>query len=143
VAAVARQPEEEVRDALNRLTDAGLIFQRGNLPDATFLFKHDLVQNAAYGTPLRGTRRALHADIGRALEARFPDLAGAQPQILAYHFTEAGLPESAVDYWHRAGQRALRRSEFVEATRHLRRGIELIPLLPAGSERDLREFRLF
>jgi class 3 adenylate cyclase/predicted ATPase len=142
LAAVAQRSETDLRDALGRLTDAGLVFQRGVPPHATFLFKHALVQDTALGTLLRGPRQELHARIGRALEQQFPRVAEAQPQILAYHFTEAGLLEKAVAYWCRAGQQSAAKSALAEAIAQLRRGLRLIADLPNTSERGQQELDL-
>ena len=88
-------------------------------PDATYSFKHALVQDAAYASLLQSRRQQLHARIAEVLEERFPELAAASPRSLAHHCTEAGLPEQAVDYWHEAGQRAIERSAYAEALGHL------------------------
>jgi class 3 adenylate cyclase len=103
---VARKTEEEVRTSLERLNDAGLVFCRGTPPQATFLFKHALVRDAAYGTVLRAPRQELHARIARALEHTWTEITETQPELLAHHFTEAGLVDCALDYWRRAGERA-------------------------------------
>jgi predicted ATPase len=142
LAAVASRPDDQLRDALNQLVVAGLVFRRGVPPQASFMFKHALVQDTAYGTLLRSQRQGLHLRIGKLLEEQFPETALTQPEILAHHYTEGGLIGAAITYWHSAGERALRRSAIVEATKHLRRGIELISLLPAGAERDHTEFGL-
>jgi class 3 adenylate cyclase/tetratricopeptide (TPR) repeat protein len=142
LAAVARRPTDQLGDALDRLANAGLVFRRGVPPRASFIFKHALVQDAAYSTLLRGQRQELHARIGKVLEEQFPEMAAAQPEIMAHHYAQAGLASSAVEYWRRAGERAYRRSALVEATKHLMQGLELIRLLPAGTERDRKEFGL-
>ena len=95
LAAVVRKPEAELRSALDRLIDAGLLFRQGVPPHATYLFKHALVQDAAYGTLLREPRRALHARIAETLESQFAEIAESQPELLARHCTEAGLIEKA------------------------------------------------
>jgi tetratricopeptide (TPR) repeat protein len=142
LAAVAGRPDEQLWDALDQLVTAGLVFRRGVLPGASFMFKHALVQDAAYGTLLRSQRRQLHARIGEVLEEKFPEMAEAQPEVLAHHYTHAGLVDPAIEYWRKAGERALRRSATVEATRHLTRGRALISLLPARPERNRKELRL-
>jgi predicted ATPase len=142
LAAVARRSEDQLRDALDRLSDAGLIFRRSGLGRASYIFKHALVQDAAYSTLLRSQRQELHARIGRVLEEQFPETSATQPEILAQHYTQAGLADSAIEHWLEAGERAYRRSAIVEATKHLTRGIELIALLPAGVERDRKELGL-
>ena len=115
LAAVARKPEAELQSALDRLIAAGLLFRQGAPPHATYLFKHALVQDAAYGTLLREPRRALHARIAEALESQFAEIAESQPELLARHCTEAGLIEKAAGLWGKAGQRSLERSALVEA----------------------------
>ena len=115
-----RKPEAELRSALDRLIAAGLLFRQGVPPHATYLFKHALVQDAAYGTLLREPRRALHARIAETLESQFAEIAENQPELLARHCTEAGLIEKAAGLWGKAGQRSLERSALVEARSSLR-----------------------
>src|SRR5208282_1106414 len=95
LAAVVRKPEMELNSALDRLTAAGLLFRQGVPPHATYLFKHALVQDAAYGTLLREPRRALHARIAETLENQFAEIAESRPELAARHCTEAGLIEKA------------------------------------------------
>jgi class 3 adenylate cyclase/predicted ATPase len=142
LAAAARRTDTQLRDALDQLTEAGLVFRRGTPPRATFMFKHALVQDAAYGSLLRSQRQGLHAHIGKVLEDRFPETSETQPEILAHHFTQAGLSDVAVEYWRKAGERALQRSANAEASAHLTNAIGLIASLPAGSDRDRRELTL-
>jgi len=142
LAAIARQSDAALCGALDQLTEAGLVFRRGIPPHATFLFKHALVQDAAYSTLLRGQRQELHARIGMVLEERFPEITEAQPELLAYHFTEAGVPGRAIEWWRRAGERALSKSANVEAASHLAKGITAVHTLPAEPERDRLELTL-
>ncbi len=142
VAAVATRTDDDLRDALRQLTDSGLVFRRGTPPRATFTFKHALVQEAAYNMLLRGPRQELHMRIGKALEEQFPETVAMQPEILAHHFTQAGLVDTATSYWRKAGEFALARSANAEAVAHLSRGAELTQSLPAGRDRDQREFDL-
>jgi predicted ATPase len=123
LAAVARKPEAELNSALDRLTDAGLL-QQGAPPHATYLFKHALVQDAAYGTLLREPRRALHARIAETLESQFAEIAESQPELLARHYTEAGQIEKAAGLWGKAGQRSLERSALVEAVAQITHGLD-------------------
>jgi predicted ATPase len=118
---VARKPETAINSALDRLMAAGLLFRQGAPPHSSYLFKHALVQDAAYGTLLREPRRALHARIAETLESQFTDIAESQPELLARHCTEAGLIEKAVGLWGKAGQRSLDRSALVEAVEQLTR----------------------
>ena len=110
LAAVARKPQGELDAALQRLTQSGLLFQQGMPPDASYLFKHALVQDAAYGTLLREHRRALHARIAKSIENQLPEIAENQPDLLARHCTEAGLIEQAIALRSKAGQKSLERS---------------------------------
>ncbi len=129
LAAVARKPEPEVASALDRIIAAGLLFRQGVPPQASYLFKHALVQDAAYGTLLREPRRSLHARIAETLESQFVEVAENRPELLARHCTEAGLIEKAVALWGKAGQRSLERSALVEAVEQLTRAL--------ASDRDL------
>jgi hypothetical protein len=131
LAAVARRPEAELSAALDRLIAAGLLSRQRVPPHATYLFKHALVQDAAYGTLLREPRRALHARIAETLESQFAEIAERQPELLARHCTEAGLIEKAAGLWGKAGQRSLERSALVEATEQLTRARGQIATLPA------------
>ena len=130
LAAVVRKPETELQSALNRLVEAGLLFRQGTPPNATYLFKHALVQDAAYGTLLREPRRALHALIAETLETRFNEIAENQPELLARHCTKAGQIEKAVNFWGKAGQRSLERSALVEAAEQLTPALAQIASLP-------------
>ena len=131
LAAVVRKPEAELGSALDRLIAAGLLFCQGVPPQATYLFKHALVQDAAYGTLLREPRHALHAHIAETLESQFAEIAERQPELLARHCTEAGLIEKAAGLWGKAGQRSLARSALVEAVEQLTRALAQIAALPA------------
>jgi class 3 adenylate cyclase/predicted ATPase len=131
LASVMRKPEAELGSAVDRLIDAGLLFRQGVPPHATYLFKHALVQDAAYGTLLREARRALHARIAETLEGEFAEIAESQPELLAHHSTEAGLIEKAVSFWRTAGQRSLARSALLEGTEQLKRALDQIATLPA------------
>src|SRR6516162_164733 len=142
LASVARQPEAELRSALDRLIAAGLLFRRGVPPHATYLFKHALVQDAAYGTLLREPRRALHARIAETIESEFTETAESQPELLARHWTEAGLIEKAASLWGKAGQRSLARSALVEATEQLRRALDQIATLTATPALRREEIKL-
>jgi tetratricopeptide (TPR) repeat protein len=111
--------------------EAGLLFRQGVAPHSTYLFKHALVQDAAYGTLLREPRRALHARIAKAIENQFPEIAESQPELLARHCTEAGLFEKAAGLWGKAGERSLERSALVEAVEQLTRALDQIAALPS------------
>ncbi|MET3337789.1 MULTISPECIES: adenylate/guanylate cyclase domain-containing protein [Bradyrhizobium] len=137
--AVAQRNSAELDKALHQLVSAELIFRRGMPPDAEYSFKHALVQDAAYSTLLRGARHKLHARIGKALEQLFPELGSIEPELLAHHFTEAGEAEIAISYWLKAGRRAAGRSADEEAVRHLRRGLEMLMMLPHSTQKDQQE----
>jgi len=122
--------EPEVKLSLDRLIQTGLLFRQGVPPHVTYLFKHALVQDAAYGTLLREPRRALHARIAETLENHFPEIAEGRPELLARHCTEAGLIEKAAGLWGKAGQRSLARSALVEAVEQLTRALDQIAALP-------------
>ncbi|WP_052763780.1 adenylate/guanylate cyclase domain-containing protein [Microvirga massiliensis] len=136
VAAVAHMPDDELRRALGRLVSAELAFARGSPPDATYTFKHALVQDAAYSTLLRARRQQLHAAVARVLEEQEPERAQARPELIAHHLTEAGQIEAATHYWLKAGRRSAERSADREAVRHLERGLEVLMRLPASLDRD-------
>jgi predicted ATPase len=139
---VAQRPERELQAALGHLSDAGLLFCRGTAPHASYLFKHSLVQDAAYSTLLRGRRQELHARVAAALEEHFADLVERQPELLAHHLTAAGDTKRAVDQWLRAGQHAAERLAYVEAIAHLERGLGLLQSLPESPARNGREIEL-
>jgi predicted ATPase len=128
--AVMRKRDVELGSALDRLIAAGLLFRQGLPPHATYLFKHALVRDAAYGTLLREQRRVLHARIADTLEVQFADIAESRPELLARHWTEAGLIEKAASLWGKAGQRSLARSALVEAAEQLTRALDQIATLP-------------
>ena len=125
LAAVARKPDAELQSALDRLGAAGLLFRQGVSPHATYLFKHALVQDAAYGTLLRSHRQQLHCRIVTTLEEEFPEIIELQPEILARHSAEAGLDEKAIKYWRLAGEQAVRRASNREAIGHFRQALAL------------------
>jgi len=130
LAAVVRKPEAELVSSLDRLIRAGLLFRKGVPPHAIYLFKHALVQDAAYGTLLRQPRRALHARIADTLENQFVDIAESQPDLLARHCTEAGLIDKAAALWCKAGRQSLTRSAFIEAVAHFTRALSQFEVLP-------------
>jgi class 3 adenylate cyclase/predicted ATPase len=139
---VARRSDAELQAALARLTEARLLFCRGMPPHASYLFKHALVQDAAYGTLLRARRQELHARVAAALEQDFADLVEREPELLAHHLTAAGDTERAIDQWLKAGQHATARSTYHEAIAHLERGIGLLGSLPEASIRNALEVEL-
>jgi class 3 adenylate cyclase/predicted ATPase len=142
LAAVVRKPEAELASALDRLVAAGLLFQQGVPRHATYLFKHALVQDAAYGTLLRDPRRALHVRITETLETQFTEIAENQPELLARHYTEAGLIEQAASLWGKAGQRSLERSALAEAAEQITRALDQIATLSTTPALRREQIRL-
>jgi class 3 adenylate cyclase len=139
---VAQRPAPELIEGLDRLAEAGLLFCRGTAPLSSYLFKHALVQDAAYHTLLRARRQELHSRVAAVLEQYFAELVGRQPELLAHHLTAAGATERAVDQWLRAGQYAAERSAHREAIGHFERGLATLATLPDGPARDGREIEL-
>jgi len=142
VRAVARLPEAELQSSLAHLVASELVFQRGVPPDATYSFKHALVQDAAHGSLLRSSRQQLHAQIAEALEIHSPELMETQPELFAQHYAEAGLAEKSVIYWSKAGDRSVARSAEVEAAAQLQKGLNQLALLPDDPIRQRQELEL-
>ena len=140
--AVARLDEATLQRELARLVDAELLHQRGVPPDAVFIFKHALIQEAAYNSLLKSTRQQYHERIARTMIAHFAGEAEAQPEIVANHFSAAGTAPEAVSWWHRAGQRAVQRAAYAEATSHFRKGLEVLASLPDSAQRAQTELGL-
>jgi class 3 adenylate cyclase/predicted ATPase len=137
--AVSQVDEAMLQHELGRLVEAEIVYQRGLPPQATYVFKHALIQDAAYESLLKSTRQHYHQRIAQVLEEQFPETAEVQPELLAHHYTEAGLNAQAVSYWHKAGQRAIERSAHVEAIAHLHQGLALLQTFPETPERTRRE----
>ena len=142
IEAMAQRPAVELSAGLDRLAEAGLLFCRGVAPRSSYLFKHALVQDVAYGTLLRSRRQELHARVATVLDRYFADLVDRQPELLAHHLTAGGDLERAVAQWLRAGQYAAARLAHVEAIRHFERGIATLAALPASPARDEWEIEL-
>jgi len=142
VASVSDLAQEDLQGALQRLVDAGLIFQRGAPPTAQYLFKHALVQDTAYSTLLRGPRRLLHSRIATSLADLSPELMDTQPELFAQHYAEAGLIEESVVCWGQAGRKSASRSALVEAVAQFQRGLNQLALLPDTPERQRRELEI-
>jgi predicted ATPase len=136
---VSQLDEATLQRELGRLVESEIIYQRGLPPQATYMFKHALIQDAAYQSLLKSTRQHYHQRIAQVLEAQFPATVDQQPELLAHHCTEAGLTEQAVNYWHKAGQRASERSAYEEAMSHLRTGLQWLQTLPETRERVQQE----
>ncbi|MDA2921126.1 tetratricopeptide repeat protein, partial [Desulfobacterota bacterium AH_259_B03_O07] len=140
--AVSALDEETLKRELAKLVESELLYQRGHPPQATYIFKHALIQDAAYQSLLRGKRQQYHQKIAEVLEKHFPETAETQPELLAHHYTEAGLIEKAIPFWQAAGQRAIERSANVEAIGHLNKGLNLIKTQPESPERTQQELDL-
>jgi class 3 adenylate cyclase/predicted ATPase len=140
--AVSRTSESDLKNALGKLVGAELVFARGEPPAASYVFKHALVQEAAYETLLKSNRHQLHGRIAKALEDSFSEVTDTQPEILAHHYTEAGLSETAIKWWDKAGDLAIRRSANVEAVRHFSRAIKLLQISSEPRGRDSSELAM-
>jgi predicted ATPase len=136
---VSQLDEATLQRELGRLVEAEIVYQRGLPPQATYVFKHALIQDAAYQSLLKSMRQQYHQRIAQVLEAQFLETAETQPELLAHHYTEASLTEKAARYWYQAGQTAIQRSAHVEAIAHLRQGLALLETLPETPERTQRE----
>jgi predicted ATPase len=140
--AVSPLDEATLQQGLKQLVEAELVYQRGLVPQAHYLFKHALIQDTAYQSLLKSTRQQYHRQIAQVLEGRFPETIVMQPELVAHHYTEAGLSEQALPYWQQAGERASQRSAYVEAVAHLTRGLEVLKALPDTPERVQQELAL-
>jgi class 3 adenylate cyclase/tetratricopeptide (TPR) repeat protein len=132
-------PAQRLEEALAELVRSELIFCRGEIPRAVYTFKHALVRDAAYSGLLKSRRATLHAMIADTFEQRFPEIVETQPETVAHHLTEAGLFQNAAGYWLQAGKKAAMRSANLEAIAHLDRGIETLPHLADGAQKDRLE----
>ena len=139
---VAMMDEAALPDALERLVGAELLFRRGSPPNATYTFKHALVQDTAYASLLRARRQAIHERIATVLVANDPERAESAPELVAHHYTEAGQFEKAIPYWNRAGHHAATRPADTEAREHLQKALSLLKDLPESSERDRQELEI-
>jgi len=136
LAAVAGLPDTVLQDALIRLTEAELLFLRGTPPNATYSFKHALVQDTAYSTMLRARRQQLHAATAMVLEKRSSEVVSSTPEIIAQQFESAGQHVKAIEYWRRAGDRDLRRFAMKEAIAHFSNALRIITAMPDTPERS-------
>jgi predicted ATPase/class 3 adenylate cyclase len=140
--AVSPWDEETLRQGLSQLVEAEFLYRQGLPPQATYRFKHALIQDAAYQSLLRSTRQQYHQRLAQVLVAQFPDVCETQPELVAHHYTEAGLSMQAVDYWQRAGQHAIERSAHREAINHLTKGLAALQTVPETPERLQQELTL-
>ena len=134
--------ETTLQDGLGELVEADLLYQRGRPPRSKYIFKHALIQDAAYESLLRRNRQRHHQQVAELLESKFPEVVEAQPELVAHHFSEAGAIKRAVAYWLKAGQRAARQSAHPEAIAHLRQGLAMLTGLAETSERAMQELAL-
>ena len=139
---VSEMPHDDLQMALAKLADAELIYAIGIPPDATFIFRHTLIQDAAYGALLKSSRKQVHQRVARLLEMQSGQAAETQSELLAHHYAEAGIADLAISNWHKAGYRAAQSSATAEAIAHLSRGLELIESLPGTPERSELELAL-
>ena len=140
--AVAGMEDAPLQTALDRLAEADILLVQGLPPDADYRFKHALIQDAAYENLLKSRRQVLHRRVGETLRDKFAATAAAEPELLAHHFTQAGLTEAAIEWWGKAGQRSLERSALVEAVGQLQKGLTLVANLPEGVTRMQHELDL-
>ena len=139
IQAVALLDDNTLQRELAKLVEAELLYKRGLPPNATYIFKHALIQEAAYQSLLKSKRQEYHQKIAEVLEERFPETVETQPELLAHHYTEANLIVQAIPYWQKAGEKARQRSANIEAIGHLKRGLELLKTLPETPERIQQE----
>ncbi len=142
LARVSAQNRDQLEAAVKKLVETGLVHRRGMPPAATFIFKHALVQDAAYDSLLKVRRAQLHAQIARVLESNFPERVASEPALLAHHLTEAGDLAAAIPVLRKAGELALARVALQEAAGHFQKGLALIVRLPASAERDELELSI-
>lgn len=142
IAAALPLAPDDLDDALGQLTDAGLAFRRGTPPDSIYVFKHALLQDAAYDSLPGRRRQELHARIAQVIESRIPALRETEPERLAHHLTAAGMDAAAVPLWHKAATNAMDRVALADALAHSARGIDLLAALPEGHERARMELSL-
>jgi len=140
--AVSHLPDDELQAALARFVSSELVSQRGTPPDAVYSFKHALVQDVVHRTLLRAARQQLHAHIAEALQTHSPELVDSEPEVLARHYSEAGLVEKSVAYWGKAGQRSAARSAMAEAAAQFQKGLDQLGLMPESPERRRQELEL-
>jgi len=133
--AVAGMDDAPLQAALERLAEADIVLVQGLPPESDYRFKHALIQDAAYENLLKSRRQVLHRRVAETLRDRFADTAAAEPEALAYHFTQAGMTDAAIEWWGKAGDQALRRSAFQEAIAHLGKGIEMADKAGDGAPR--------
>jgi predicted ATPase len=142
IQALSSQDDETLQAGLSQLVEAEMLYQRGRPPRSRYIFKHALIQDAAYGSLLNSTRQRVHQQIAELWETRFAGIVETQPELVAHHYTEAGCHEPAIDYWQRAGQRAAQRAANPEAIGHFTQGLALLATRPDTPERTQQELDL-
>jgi TOMM system kinase/cyclase fusion protein len=142
VQAVSPWDEGTLQRGLHQLVAAEFLYQQGLPPQATYVFKHALIQDAAYQSLLKSKRQQYHQQIAQVLQERFPETTETQPELLAHHYTEAGLIAQAIPYWQQAGRRSVERSASMEAISHLTKALEWLRTLPDTPERAQHELTL-
>ena len=136
VARISALSDEQLEEGLRKLAEAGMVYHRGTPPNATYTFKHALMQDAAYDSLLKSKRQQLHAKIAQVLEESFAARVATEPELLAHHYTQSGNLAKAIRWWGEAGKLAVRRGALQEAVGHFQKGLALIEQVPPSSERD-------
>ena len=142
LAAVSSLDDAELQAELAKLVEAEILYQNARPPRCSYVFKHALLEDAAYGALIKNKRQAFHQRIAEVIETQFPQIVESQPELIAHHFTEAGATDRGVQYWLRAGLRARQRSADLEAIGHLTKGLSLLDSLSDSAERDARKLEL-
>ena len=140
--AISTQDEATVRDELSQLVEAELLYQRGQPPRSRYIFKHALIQDAAYASLLRSACQNIHQKIAETLEVQFPETVALQPELVAHHYSAAGHAEAAVTYWHQASERDRQNSSYTESLAHLNQALSLLSSLPDTRQRAQHELRI-
>jgi predicted ATPase len=142
IRAVAEMEDPVLQTALERLAEADILMLQGLPPESEYRFKHALIQDAAYENLLKSRRQVLHRRVGEVLRDQFAGSAAAEPELLAHHFTQAGLIEAAIEWWGKAGQQSLEKSAFLEAAEQLTRALNQIATMPATPTLRYKEIKL-
>jgi class 3 adenylate cyclase/tetratricopeptide (TPR) repeat protein len=141
LAAAATMDESTLQTEVAKLVQAEILYSKGKAPRCSYIFKHALLEDAAYNSLVKGTRQQFHKRVAQVLEERFPQTVATQPELIAHHFTEAGLADNAASYWLKAGLRSRDRSANVEAIGHLTKGLALVDTFPESPERDVQQLQ--
>lgn len=142
LAVISPLPQNSLDLALQQLEQAEIISRLSVPPNSRYLFRHALVQDAAYESLLKRQRQRLHRDIAHAVLERFPERARTEPELIAHHFTEAQQMKQAIDHWARAGHNALAACANAEAVGQLHKALTCLQHLPTGAQRDQREIEI-